>query len=175
MSASEQDILRVLMQSRDRISVVTWLLVRDTQAAEDIFQNVVIKALTKDVQFDHEGAVLSWAMVTARREAIDWRRRAQRESSGMPVEIIELLEQEWQMNPSHENDRAEALRACLERLPTRSVDLLRMRYFDGLTCESVARKLDAGIDAVYKRLSRVHQSLRECVTARLNAGEVAES
>ena len=69
---SEQDVLRLLMQSRDRISAAVWLVTRDTQVSEDIFQNVVVKALTREVSFEVEGAVLSWAFITARREGIDW-------------------------------------------------------------------------------------------------------
>lgn len=75
MALSEQDILRILMKSRDRIAAAAWVVVRDAQAAEDIFQNVAIKAMTKDVAFAADGAVLSWAFVTARREGIDWVRR----------------------------------------------------------------------------------------------------
>ena len=49
MTISEQDILRTLMKSRDRIAAAAWVVVRDTHAAEDIFQNVALKALTKEV------------------------------------------------------------------------------------------------------------------------------
>ena len=38
MAISEQNILRTLMKSRDRIAAVVWVEVRDVHAAEDIFQ-----------------------------------------------------------------------------------------------------------------------------------------
>ena len=72
MTISEQDILRTLMKSRNRIAAAAWVVVRDAHAAEDIYQNVALKALTKEVSFESEGAVLSWAFITARREGIDW-------------------------------------------------------------------------------------------------------
>jgi len=46
MTISEQDILRTLMKSRDRIAAAAWIVVRDAHATEDIFQNVALKALT---------------------------------------------------------------------------------------------------------------------------------
>jgi hypothetical protein len=52
MTISEQDILHTLMKSRDRIAAAAWVLVRDAHAAEDIFQNVALKALTKEVSFE---------------------------------------------------------------------------------------------------------------------------
>ena len=72
---TEQGILQRLMSQRDRISAAAWLVVRDAHTAEDIFQNVALKAMAKEVTFDSEGALMSWAFITARREGIDWLRR----------------------------------------------------------------------------------------------------
>ena len=74
-----------------RIAAAAWVVVRDAHAAEDIFQNVALKALTKEVSFEAEGAVLSWAFITARREGIDWLRRHRKESTGLDPEILDLL------------------------------------------------------------------------------------
>ncbi len=56
---SEQDILQTLMKARTRLSAAAWVVVRDTHAAEDIFQNVALKAMTRDVCFETESALLS--------------------------------------------------------------------------------------------------------------------
>jgi DNA-directed RNA polymerase specialized sigma24 family protein len=47
VALSEHDILKRLMGQRDRVSAAAWLVVRDAHAAEDIFQNVALKAMTK--------------------------------------------------------------------------------------------------------------------------------
>lgn len=175
MTLSEQEILRVLMKSRDRIAASAWVVVRDAHAAEDIFQNVVIKAMTKEVIFDAIGAVLSWAFITARREGIDWIRRHRNELPSLDTEILELLEREWLSAGNREDSRTEALRECLKELPEKSRRLLHLRYCDGHACHDVAEKLGAGLDAIYKRLSRLHLALKECVEVRLADAEVAKS
>ena len=176
MTLSEQDILRTLMKSRDRIGAAAWVVVRDAHAAEDIFQNVALKALTKEVRFEAEGAVLSWAFITARREGIDWLRRHRRELTGLDSEILDLLEQDWLGETVHRGEaRTEALRACLKSLPEKSSRLLRLRYFEGNNCGEVATKLGTGLNAIYKRLSRLHRGLKECVELRLDKSKVAES
>ena len=96
MTLSEHEVLQTLMQARVRISAAAWLMVRNTHTAEDIFQNVAVKAMTRDLSFDDRSALLSWAFITARREGIDWLRRHRRETSSLDPEILELLEQEWQ-------------------------------------------------------------------------------
>ena len=75
MTLSHDEIMRVLFAARPRLGAAAYVIARDAQAAEDIFQNVALKALTQDVTFAHEGALLSWATVSARREALDWLRK----------------------------------------------------------------------------------------------------
>lgn len=164
------------MNQRHRIAAAAWLIVRDAHAAEDIFQNVVLKAMTREISFPTEGAVLSWAFITARREGVDWLRRHHNAPVSMDMAILEGMEQEWLSEAgSNSNARMEALRDCLEEMPEKSRGLLKMRYFEGYRCEEVAEKLGAGLNAVYKRLSRLHQGLRRCIEGRLNQPEVAQS
>jgi DNA-directed RNA polymerase specialized sigma24 family protein len=51
--------------------------------------------------------------------------------------------------------------------------LLDLRYFEGLDCVAVARELGLELQVVYKRLSRLHESLRQCVERRWQAVVVA--
>ena len=46
-------------------------------------------------------------------------------------------------------------------------ELLKMRYFDGQRCEEVAASLNTKLDAIYKRLSRLHQALKFCIETKL--------
>ena len=56
MTLSEHEVLQTLMQARVRISAAAWLMVRNTHTAEDIFQNVAVKAMTRDLSFDGRSA-----------------------------------------------------------------------------------------------------------------------
>ncbi len=63
---AEHETLQVLMKSRTRLSAAAWVIVWDAHAAEDIFQNVALKAMTREVSFETERALISWAFITAR-------------------------------------------------------------------------------------------------------------
>lgn len=169
MPFSEQQILRSLFKSRERISAVTWMVVNDTHVVEDIFQNVVIKSLTSEVSFDAEGPLLSWAIITARREGIDWIRKNRKLQIGIDEEILDLIAADWASGatPVPERDRIQALRDCLEQLPEKSRQLLNLRYTDGYDCGEIAEKIETKLDAVYKRLSRLHAGLRQCIETRM--------
>ena len=171
MPLSEKEILRFLMQSRERISAAAWLVVKDAHVAEDIFQNTVLKAVTKDVNFDAEAALFSWAFITARRDSLNWIRKHRRESVGFDEDILTLIHQDWQndhLNPK--GNRFELLRDCMEELPQKSEKILRLRYFEGLSCGEIADSISITLDAVYKRLSRIQNSLRKCVELKTEPG-----
>lgn len=172
---SEDQVLQLLMRSRTRVSAVAWMVVRDTHAAEDIFQNVALKAMTRGVVFESEGALMSWAVITARREGIDWLRRHHRESLCLDEDILDLLERDVEPATGQAaGERVEALEACLQTVPESSRDMLRLRYFDGFSCQQVAERMGIGLDAVYKRISRLHEALRDCIQARLSRRENPE-
>ena len=171
MPLSEKEILRFLMQSRERISAAAWLVVKDAHVAEDIFQNTVLKAVTKDVSFEAEAALFSWAFITARRDSLNWIRKHRRESVGIDEDILTLIHQDWQndhLNPK--GNRFELLRDCMEELPQKSEKILRLRYFEGLSCGEIADSISITLDAVYKRISRIQNSLRKCVELKMQPG-----
>jgi RNA polymerase sigma-70 factor (ECF subfamily) len=171
MPLSEKEILRFLMQSRERISAAAWLVVKDAHVAEDIFQNTVLKAVTKDVSFEAEAALFSWAFITARRDSLNWFRKHRRESVGIDEDILTLIHHDWQndhLNPK--GNRFEMLRDCMEELPQKSEKILRLRYFEGLSCGEIADSISITLDAVYKRISRIQNSLRKCVELKMQPG-----
>jgi len=70
--------------------------------------------------------------------------------------------------PSHPSgSKIEALEDCLAEAPEAARRLLRLRYFDGNSCEEVAEQMGIGLNAIYKRISRLHQSLKECIQGKL--------
>jgi RNA polymerase sigma-70 factor (ECF subfamily) len=169
---SEPEILQTLMTWRTRVSAAAWVVVHDAHAAEDIFQNVALKAMTREVSFEAESALLSWAFITARREGIDWLRRHRRETTGLDADILEILEHEWQAETAPPaGAKIEALQDCLSSAPESARRLLKLRYFDGCSCEEVAEHMGLGLNAIYKRVSRLHESLKECVEGKLGRAQ----
>ena len=59
VALDHQDIVRALLAARSRISAAVFLVVRDAQTAEDIFQDVSVKGLSDDVSFEGEPQLVS--------------------------------------------------------------------------------------------------------------------
>lgn len=170
MSLSEPEILQCLMQVRTRLSAAAWLVVKDPHAAEDLFQNIALRAMTQQTAFESSATLTSWAFVSIRRAAIDWLRRQRREVLGIDEALLEQIEREWQDGASPPSGaRIKALQDCLDAAPESARQLVRLRYFEGFSGEEVAVRLGTPLNAIYKRLSRLHQNLRDCIEGKLRA------
>lgn len=170
MALSSEEIVKVLFAARSRISGAVWLVTRDAQSAEDIFQATSVKALGKQGAFESEGHLLSWAQVVARRAAIDWLRRRKPEAPLLDSDVLELMDAQAQAAAKPEGGRMDALRECLETVPTHGRRLLELRYFEGRSCGEVAQSVGAKLPAIYQRLSRLHRTLKECIERRMQEG-----
>jgi len=168
MPLSQEETVRTLLAARARISASAWMIVRDVQAAEDIFQNLSVKALSGDTRFELEAQLISWAHITARHEALNWIRSRKGRTLSLDEAVLDLVASEWE--EGKEGTRVEALRDCLGTLPSGSRRVLDMRYAEERTCEEISRLLGLGLDAVYQRLSRLHRAIKRCTERRL-AGE----
>jgi RNA polymerase sigma-70 factor, ECF subfamily len=159
MTLSQEDVVRTLLAARARISGAVWAVTRDVQAAEDIFQNVSVKAL--GTPFEGEAQLLSWAKIVARHEALNWARDRKGKAGTLDEEVLERLDE------AEEGERSQAVRTCLEKLPSESRRLLELRYVEGRSCGEISRETGQGLDALYQRISRLHRALKRCAEERL--------
>ena len=175
----QPQILQHLLTWRTRLSAAAWVIVRDAHAAEDLFQNMVLKCMShQELRFDSPESLLSWATVTIRHESLDWLKHSSRKGAATDMlegQVLELLDRESRLRTNTGRDRRlEMLERCLEALTPESRRLLDLRYFEGLDCTSVGTTLGLGVQVIYKRLSRLHEMLRECVERRLQSEVVSE-
>ena len=168
MALSQEDVVRTLLAARTRISASAWMVAHDAQAAEDIFQNLSVKALAGGSTFDGEAQLVSWAHITARHEALNWVRSRKGRALSLDEAVLDLVCSEGESGVPKEGARIEALRGCLEGLPGGSRELLDLRYTEERSCADIAKLLGMGLEAVYQRLSRLHRALKDCTERKLS-------
>ncbi|HEX3150018.1 MAG TPA: sigma factor [Gemmataceae bacterium] len=164
-------IVQVLLRERLRIASIATAIIRDVHAADDIFQQIVLQALQASEQFSDPHHVLAWGLRAARHRALDLANR--RALVPLPDEVLDLMEGDWsEATPDAWSDQAEALHHCLGLVAGPALEVLRMRYTEGLTAVAIAGKVRRTADAVYQMLSRTHRALRRCVEQELSRVEV---
>jgi RNA polymerase sigma-70 factor (ECF subfamily) len=165
---TEELLVKTLLDARPRLLAAAMAVVRDAHQAEDVFQEVMIKALRMRDSFGEEAGLLAWTRVAMRNLGIDLVRRAGRLDTILGELALDAVADHLDHHAAAGGARMAALRACLAGLPAESKRLLRLRYDEGRCGRELAQLLRRSEDAIYKALSRLHQALRKCVQERLS-------
>ena len=171
MALEQQIIVQTIL--RERIEILAYInsFLNDAHLAEDCFQEVCSAAVTKVDAFDDETHVIRWTLAAARNKAIDHARKRTHQPVTLDDDVLDLLEGRWvervAEHPSDANVQSRALTHCLEQLNANNRRIVELRYFDGLKTARVAELLDRNVEAVYRALTRIHTTLKECVDRRL--------
>ena len=142
--------------------------------AEDVAQKAFVLALESIDRFDPTRDFVLWMHGIVRNVARqEWTRlaaRARVERDG----LAEYLEQLAAEEPSEsEEERARwlaALSGCLDRLPDRGREMIRLRYGLGVNCREVAERVGQTVGAVKMAMVRLREKLQHCVKATLAGG-----
>lgn len=155
---------------RERLALTAYIaaVTRDFHLAEDIFQEVCVKAVGKGGDFDSPQHVLNWARVAGRHKAIDVLRMRDGKVVGLSEEILAALEPVWPQGEAAQGTPAlEALGKCMDRLTPNNKEIVRLRYFEGRAGAQVAEAMGRKLETVYQALARIHRTLADCVRQRL--------
>ena len=149
---------------------------RNPHDAEDLFQEVWLrfsKALAEGADIQDQA---KWCRGTARNLILHhWRDRRQEPLPADP-ELLDLVNQAFEeQSDGQERWRArqEALSQCVEALPERTRELLRLKYEESLPAGQVAERLRQTTAGVLMALSRVRKALRDCAQKKLKAEGLA--
>jgi RNA polymerase sigma-70 factor, ECF subfamily len=172
---TEELLIKTLLDARPRLIATTLAVLHDVHQAEDVFQEVMIKALKLRDSFSDEPSLLAWARVSMRNQGIDFIRRAGRLRNILSSLALDAVSDHLE-NPATEVGRkVTALRQCVASLPAESKMLLRLRYDEGKSGRDLASLLHRSEDAIYKALSRLHAALRKCADKRIEEMEGASA
>jgi RNA polymerase sigma-70 factor (ECF subfamily) len=80
---------------------------------------------------------------------------------------LELVADEFRNRQGHLKDQRQALRFCLEKLPTEQKALIGKRYNHGRKIRDIAEELDRPAKIVYRLFDKIRKALFECVSTRM--------
>jgi RNA polymerase sigma-70 factor, ECF subfamily len=171
----QQDFLRHFLQHQDDLRAFIGSLVRDRHACDDILQEVALVLWQKFGQYDRERSFGAWARGIAANKIMQSFEKDKRLPLPLSPDATQIIALSFEDDPKGHGEEQEALRRCIQKLPERSRDLVRMRYEESLKLKDIAARVSSTLDAVHKTLSRIRVVLRECVEKELEPGYSSES
>lgn len=151
-------------------------VVRNPQDAEDLTQEVFFNIYRNLKQFEGRSSLKTWiyriAINTSRNEL---RRRSRRpQLAGKSVEDLseylkeeETIESYWATQVRNEN-----LRAALQQLPPKQLEMIRLRDFEQRSYSEIAEMLQISLSATKMRIQRARVMLQQEFNALEKAGTV---
>ncbi|MCA9174371.1 MAG: sigma-70 family RNA polymerase sigma factor [Planctomycetales bacterium] len=150
-----------------RVRVFLAAACRDTTLVDDFFQEVAMTAWRKRREFDESRQFDAWIIGMARFVVLRHRRDVARQRVILAPDLIERLEALATADPKSTDEQRQSLAACVQTLDEPAKTLLGMRYQEGQPLAEVARQLGRSHGAIRTALSRLRDSLRQCVRDRL--------
>lgn len=138
-----------------------WGVLHDAQSAEDCVHDVLIRLWQRSHAYrPQRGDLGAFLTVCVRNEALSRRRR---DANRLRV-VHDRLHEERAQNA--EPEAALDLRAALQALSEPQRRTLELAYFEGLTHEEIARRLDEPLGTIKSRLSSALKGLRSVLRAQ---------
>lgn len=137
---------------------------RDRGAAEDVHQHVFLEVWQRAPDYDPERAtLLTWIMTIARSRAIDELRRRVPEPRDPLVSELSLAEDpDPELSPDALVERWR-IAHLLSRLRSDEADILRMRFYEGLSQSQIAERIDVPLGTVKMRMVTALERLRAMI------------
>lgn len=156
MTSPHADIGKTFAAVRSRLGAYLRKHVRDPVAAEDVLQQVFVKALAT-LQSGHSiGNLTGWLYAVARTTAHDYHRSHRLPSVGLNDEIATDDDSDQRL----QQELASCLRPLAEALPDIYRDALIATDFEGQSMRSVADESGLTVSAIKSRASRARKLLK---------------
>jgi RNA polymerase sigma-70 factor (ECF subfamily) len=144
--------------------------VADEDAAEEVVQTTLCRAVRKLSSYRGEAALLTWLTTICRREIATYFEQRKKVppmidlSDDLP-EIRAALESLGAESTLQRREIARLVQVVLDRLPGRYGDALEWKYIDGLTVAEIAERLTLAPKAAESLLTRARAAFRDAWVA----------
>ncbi len=154
-------------------------VLRDTQLAEDVSQEIFVRLWRKPQSYVAErGRFLTWIISVTRNRAVDEvrsRGRRQRHETASPEEQERELPASDSIDPALNAQLAEQariVRAALAELPPEQREIIELAYFGGLTQQEISDRLDQPLGTVKTRIRLGMQKLRAALAPQIRSEQI---
>lgn len=173
-SLSNEEFVGLLIANDQRVRGFIASLLLPSSEVDDVFQNTSVAAFRKIESFRYRDGTpdeefIRWVCTIAKYEVLRYYQRSRRAKVVFSSELVEELAGMQLEMQAELGERHEALYSCVERLPLRQRELIKMRYGAGEAVADIAARLGITPNGVYKSLANVRAALSRCIESQLGS------
>jgi len=148
----------------------------DPEAARDVTQITLTKAIRKLHTYRGESALFTWLCAICRNEMSNWLARQGRHDSHIVLvedfpevqAAVDSFQAPVEDSPERQYRRTESLRliqVALDRLPAKYGNVLEWKYVEGWTVREIAARLEITTEATQSLLARAKRAFADVYSA----------
>lgn len=161
----------LLNRHKDRVYSYIYNMVRESELAEDLFQDTFIKVVKslKSGQYDEDGRFIGWVLRIAHNLAIDHFRRKSKmqtvSNENGEYDLFNDVKLAEEYNASAENKvvLSKELKELINRLPYEQKATVMMRHCWGMSFKEIAESMDVSINTALGRMRYAVRNMRQIV------------
>ena len=168
---NREAISQLLERHSRRLRDYMRMLVKDNDVADDLMQEVLIKVVRviDEGRYTDKGRFLPWLLRIAHNRVLDYfRANKQAKTVNESSAGYDFLGSKNLAEPSIEDNLiseqlAEEVRSLVEMLPEEQRDVVRMRYYEGLSFKEIAEHTGVGINTALGRMRYALINMRQMI------------
>jgi RNA polymerase sigma-70 factor, ECF subfamily len=169
---TDEEMVALMVRFGGRMRAVVSALLPLSHDIDEVLQNSCLVAWRKFSSFEYSAddpaeEFLRWFCKVAQFEALNYRRKQSSREQLFDNALLDRIAEVQRNNVAYLVQQHTALLQCLERLTPSDRELVRQRYSEGVTVESMAGAGGRSPSAIYKALTRVRKSLSACVQRKV--------
>lgn len=172
ISGNEKAINVLIERHRQKIFNYIQMLVKDTDVADDIFQELFIKIIgsLRAGKYSDSGKFISWALRIAHNMVIDhFRSSKQKKFVSTDNESVNILNNKELVDLNVEDkliseQTSEKVRKMVDHLPLEQREVVIMRHYLGLSFKEISEQTGVSINTALGRMRYALLNLRKMIS-----------
>lgn len=170
-SGNECALTTLVDRHRQRVFDYINMMVKDRDLADDIFQETLIRVFrfVKDGRCTENGKFISWVLRIAHNQVIDYFRQKKQQNNISETEAGYDLLNNQKLSDRSVEDRmvsdqiAADVRKLVEFLPAEQREVVKMRYYMGMSFKEIADETQVSINTALGRMRYALINMRKMI------------
>ena len=170
LAGDEAAFSTLLHRHKAKIYSSIYMLTKDRELADDLFQDVFIKIIDtlRRGKYNHEGKFLQWALRISYNMCVDQFRRAKRRTKVSATETFDIFDVLESGDPNREasmmrDQTYDRVKYLVDMLPSEQREVVILRHYADMSFKEIACLTDVSINTALGRMRYALINIRKMI------------
>lgn len=153
------ELEKIMTETKTSLAGFIYRMVKQPEITQDIFQETWLNVVRHLDSYDRNQPFKPWLFRIARNLSINHLNRQKRREK--KEQTLGDIYPTHSLNPGEVQADEERLMRCLDEIPSRFREVIRLRFFEEMSFEDISTVLNVPVGTVYSRSNRGLKHLRK--------------